>query len=97
MKEAVSKVEAGVMGAGEARSAMTAICEVTSQSLALTAHISDAIREQGLATDSIAQQVESVAGMAEENSESAKNADELANRLEKVAAKMEQIVSAYHL
>ncbi len=97
MKEAVSKVEAGVMGAGEARSTMTTICDVTSQSLALTAHISDAIREQGLATNSIAQQVESVAGMAEENSESAKNADELANRLGKVASKMEQIVSAYHL
>jgi len=97
MKEAVHKVEAGVMGAGEARSTMTEICEVTGRSLELVAHISDAIREQGLATDSIAQQVESVAGMAEENSESARNSDELANRLEKVAANMEKIVSAYRL
>lgn len=97
MKDAVHKVEAGVMGAGEARSTMTEICEVTGRSLELVAHISDAIREQGLATDSIAQQVESVAGMAEENSESARNSDELANRLEKVAANMEKIVSAYRL
>ena len=97
MKEAVNKVEAGVAGAGEARSTMTEICDVTSRSLELVAHISDAIREQGLATDSIAQQVESVAGMAEENSESAKSSDQLANRLEKVAASMEKIVSAYRL
>jgi methyl-accepting chemotaxis protein len=97
MKEAVIKVEEGVMGASEARSTMTEICEVTGKSLELVAHISDAIREQGIATDSIAQQVESVAGMAEENSESARNSDGLANRLEKVAANMEKIVSAYRL
>lgn len=97
MEEAITKVEQGVEGAGAANDTMSEICRVASESVSLVEDISNAIREQGAATNSIAQQVESVAQMVEENSKAASETSRQANELTKVSDSMKRIVNAYHL
>jgi len=59
--------------------------------------ISHAIREQGQATDMIAQQVETVAQQANENSSSAASCQTLANELTGIAHGMDDVLRSYHL
>ena len=97
MQEAVNKVEAGVSSAGEASQKMNDICSVAGDSEALVQDISHAIREQGQATDVIAQQVETVAQQANENSSSAASCQKLANELTGIAHSMDDVLRSYHL
>ena len=97
MQEAVLKVEAGVSSAGEASQKMNDICSVAGDSEALVQDISHAIREQGQATDVIAQQVETVAQQANENSSSAASCQKLANELTGIAHSMDDVLRSYHL
>ncbi|WP_024304624.1 methyl-accepting chemotaxis protein [Pseudogulbenkiania sp. MAI-1] len=97
MQQTVQQVEQGQEGVQSAQQSMGSLHEGASQSARLVAEISDAIREQGTATNSIAQQVEMVAQGAEENSSAASQAAALAARLEEVAASMRQEVSAYRV
>lgn len=97
MQNAVRRVEQGVAGASSAQQSMATIFDSSSQSVHLVSEISDAIREQGGATNSIALQVEKVAQMAEENSSAASQAAAMAERLEEVAGNMHKVVSAYRL
>lgn len=97
MQEAIHKVEQGVSGANQANSTMEDILEVANRSVALVSDISGAIREQGAATNAIAQQVENVASMVEENSRAANDTTSLANDLARVSGQMKQIVTAYRL
>jgi Methyl-accepting chemotaxis protein len=97
MQEATAKVEQGVEGAGQANITMEEICRVASESVSLVADISHAIREQGAATNSIAQQVENVAQMVDENTQAANETADLANTLTKISDEMKQVVSAYRL
>lgn len=97
MQEATSKVEQGVAGASQANSTMAEICDVARHSVTLVADISNAIREQGAATNSIAQQVENVATMVNENTEATNQTSELASELANISNDMKRIVAAYHL
>jgi methyl-accepting chemotaxis protein len=97
MQEAVNKVEAGVSSASEASQKMNDICSVAGDSEALVQDISHAIREQGQATDVIAQQVETVASQANENSNSAASCQMLANELTGISHKMEDVLRSYSL
>ena len=54
------KLSEGVEGAGQANETMEEICRVATESVSLVADISHAIREQGAATNSIAQQVKTL-------------------------------------
>jgi methyl-accepting chemotaxis protein len=97
MQEAISKVEEGVEGASQANETMTEICRVSAESVTLVADISHAIREQGAATNSIAQQVENVAQMVDENTQAANETADLANDLSKISESMRKVVTAYRL
>lgn len=97
MQEATSKVEEGVSGAGLANGTMEEICRVATESVSLVADISHAIREQGAATDSIAQQVENVASMVDENTQAANETASFASDLARISGEMKEIVSAYRL
>ena len=97
MQEAIVKVEQGVEGAGQANETMEEICRVATESVSLVADISHAIREQGAATNSIAQQVENVAQMVDENTQAANETADLANDLSKISDEMKKVVTAYRL
>ena len=97
MQEATIKVEQGVSGAGQANGTMEEICRVATESVSLVAEISHAIREQGAATDSIAQQVENVASMVDENTQAANETASLASDLARISDEMKGVVSAYRL
>ena len=97
MQGAVHNVEAGVDEAAKARSTMQSISDVAGQSRHLVGEITSAIREQGSAANSISQQVETVAQMAEENSAAAGHVTELANRLQSLSQGMEKEVSVYRV
>ncbi len=97
MEEAVTKVEQGVQGAGAANETMAEICNVATESVSLVADISHAIREQGAATNSIAQQVENVAQMVEENTQAANLTTALANDLAGISEEMRRVVTTYRL
>ena len=97
MQGAVHNVENGVDEAAKARTTMQSISDVAGQSRHLVGEISSAIREQGSAANSISQQVETVAQMAEENSAAAGHVTELANRLQHLSLGMEKEVSVYRV
>jgi methyl-accepting chemotaxis protein len=97
MQEATEKVELGVEGAGQANDTMEEICRVATESVSLVADISHAIREQGAATNAIAQQVENVAQMVDENTQAANETADLANDLSVISSEMKRVVTAYRL
>jgi methyl-accepting chemotaxis protein len=55
------------------------------------------MKEQGIATDSSAQQVENVALMIDENTQAANETTSLENNLIRISDEMKQVVLAYHL
>ncbi|WP_316675296.1 methyl-accepting chemotaxis protein [uncultured Tolumonas sp.] len=97
MQEATEKVVQGVEGASQANDTMEEICRVAAESVSLVADISHAIREQGAATNSIAQQVENVAQMVDENTQAANETADLANELTEISDNMKKVVNAYRL
>lgn len=97
MQEATTKVELGVEGAGQANATMQEIYRVASEGVSLVADISHAIREQGAATNSIAQQVENVAQMVDENTQAANETAKLANELATISENMQNVVNTYKL
>lgn len=97
MQQAVDKVGAGVSSAQDASHKMNDICSVAGDSESLVQDISHAIREQGQATDVIAQQVETVAQQANDNSRSAASCQKLANELTGIAHTMNDVLHSYRL
>lgn len=97
MDHAVAKVDIGVANAQEANASMTSIGDSARASVVKSADIAEAIREQGAATNNIAQQVEHIAQMSEESSAAAQACAQSAQELDKLAANMLKIVSSYQL
>ncbi len=93
----VEKVEAGVSSAEEANVAIQAIGSSSRQAVNMVGDISDAIREQSMASTSIAQQVEQIAQMSEENSSASSSTSETAGELARLAAEMQRVVSQYRV
>jgi methyl-accepting chemotaxis protein len=88
MRDAVSQVDRGTELAEQAGEAITSIRSVNGEVTAVMNDISAAISEQGIASSSIAQQVERVAQASEENSASARLSSESAEQLRRLAADM---------
>jgi len=93
----VAKVESGVSSAEEANQAIQTIGGSSRQTVDMVSDISDAIREQSMASASIAQQVESIAQMAEENSAAAMTSADTARELAQLAQGMQDVVSQYRI
>jgi methyl-accepting chemotaxis protein len=88
MRDAVSQVDRGTGLAEEAGSAIVSIRSATSEVTGVMNDISAAISEQGVASTSIAQQVERVAQAAEENSAAARESSAAAEELRRLASAM---------
>jgi methyl-accepting chemotaxis protein len=97
MEKAVAQVGVGVDKAREANASMRQIGEGSRGSLTMVEDIAGAIREQGAATNSIAQQVERIAQMAEESSAAAASSADAARALDRLAAEMQAIVEQYRV
>jgi methyl-accepting chemotaxis protein len=97
MKAVDDRVSAGVERANAANTAITQIRASSGRAVDRVGEISNAIREQGIASTSIAQQVEKIAQMSEENHAAAENTSETAVELDKLAKDMKDIVSQYKI
>ncbi|MFH1814630.1 MAG: methyl-accepting chemotaxis protein [Pseudomonadota bacterium] len=85
MREAATKVEAGVRLAGDAQQAITMITTDAGQVVRRIADISASLGEQGRASTEISRAVETVADMVEHNSAAAARVAESAVGIEKLA------------
>ena len=97
MKAVDERVNIGVDRANAANTAITQIRASSGRAVDRVGEISNAIREQGIASTSIAQQVEKIAQMSEENHAAAENTSETAVELDKLANDMKNIVSQYKI
>lgn len=93
----VGDVEAGVSNAEQANQAIQCIGSGSAQAVALVGEITDAIREQSVASTSIAQQVERIAQMAEQNSAAADAMAHSASELASISERMQGVVAAYRI
>ncbi|GGP18007.1 histidine kinase [Silvimonas iriomotensis] len=97
MNEAVQLVHSGVEQAGQARSVIEQIGEHAGRTVEMVHDISGALREQSQASSNIAQQVERIAQMTDENSAIAGNTSEAARNLGRLAQDMERETAQYKL
>ncbi|MDQ7990847.1 MAG: methyl-accepting chemotaxis protein [Candidatus Dactylopiibacterium sp.] len=97
MAKSVELVSAGVSQAGSASTAIQRIMQSSHHAVAMVDEISAALREQTLASNIIASNVENIAQMAEESSAAAQNSADSAAHLDKVSGELKTIVSAYRL
>ncbi|PXX49066.1 methyl-accepting chemotaxis protein [Aquitalea magnusonii] len=97
MKNAEMLVEGGVSRADEADRAIQSIGEAAASTTGMVADISVAIKEQGLASNSIAQQVERIAQMSEQANSAASQTAGSAKDLRGQAERQMQIIAQYQL
>ncbi|MFA9441556.1 methyl-accepting chemotaxis protein [Uliginosibacterium sp. sgz301328] len=97
MSVTVDRVEQGVRQADDALNAMGQISQKTGHVAAMIGDITSAIREQGIASNTIASQIEHIAQMAEESSAAAEQTAGTAFQLNTAAEQMHQIVQRYRL
>ncbi|WP_415035572.1 methyl-accepting chemotaxis protein [Azonexus sp.] len=90
-------VTTGVNHAGDANLAMREIGQGSGQTIGMVGDITDAIREQGVASTDIAQQVERIAQMAEENSVAAQSTSAVAQEMGSLAKELHAIVAQYRV
>ena len=95
MEQGVTKVNEGVARAQRAGDAMGGIREAANQVLSTVAEISNALREQSAASAEIAQQVTTIARMAEENGEAVGSNHHTASRLSDLAGTLLDNVSRF--
>ncbi|CAL92747.1 methyl-accepting chemotaxis protein [Azoarcus olearius] len=97
MSAAVELVGVGVAHAQQAEASVRQIEDGARRTVDIVAEISDAIREQSVASSSIAQQVERVAQMTDENSAAAASTSDTAVGLEGLAQEMQGEVARYRV
>ncbi|RMC93911.1 methyl-accepting chemotaxis protein, partial [Aquitalea palustris] len=97
MKNAEMLVEGGVSRADEADRAIQSIGEAAASTTGMVADISVAIKEQGMASNSIAQQVERIAQMSEQANSAASQTAGSAKDLRGQAERQMQIIAQYQL
>ncbi|NHC11718.1 methyl-accepting chemotaxis protein [Stutzerimonas degradans] len=95
MEQGVVRVNEGVARAQRAGEAMGGIREAANQVLDTVAEISNALREQSAASAEIAQQVSTIARMAEENGEAVGSNHHTASRLSDLAGTLLDNVSRF--
>lgn len=97
MERQVDQVQAGVEKASRANQAIARILESSDQVVASIAEISTALKEQSVASTEIAQSVERIAVMGEENSGAARESNDAAHQLAKLADELKQSVRRFRL
>jgi len=97
MKAASESVAHGITEGRETRDAIQRIADASSTSRSLVTEIANALREQSVASDTIASQVERVAQMSEENNRVAESSKKLAEELQKLSGTMRHVVGSYTL
>jgi methyl-accepting chemotaxis protein len=97
MDDTVRRVDTGVELAGQAAASIVQITDSVDTLLQGVAEISNALRQQGLASQDMARHVERIAGMTEENSHAANQTAQAAQDLEGLAADMRQAVERFKL
>lgn len=95
MEQGAVRVNEGVARAQRAGEAMGGIREAANQVLSTVAEISNALREQSAASAEIAQQVTTIARMAEENGEAVGSNHHTASRLSDLAGTLLDNVSRF--
>ena len=96
MQEGSSRVSDGVTMANRAGESMIQIRDGASQVIAAVGDISSALREQSAASSQVAQNVEKIARMTEENSVAAHEIAAQSQQLESLAQSLEEAVSRFH-
>lgn len=97
MHDAVNKVDQGVTRAKEANQTIATIEESSQQTVRNVEDIASAIREQSAASNSIAQQVERIAQMTEENHAAAEETNDAAGSLHQLASELKTITAQYQV
>jgi methyl-accepting chemotaxis protein len=97
MQQAVSRVEDGVGLAQQASESMLGISDGAQRVVQAVTDISNALKEQSVASNDIAANVEKIAQMSEENSAATREAAETARQLEELAASTRQAVAAFRV
>jgi PAS domain S-box-containing protein len=95
METGVAQVDQGVELANEAGAAIKRIRDSAVRVVDVVSNISEALNEQSLATDNIAQHVARIAQMSEENNELAQQSSGGAHRLLSTATEMQNTVSRF--
>ncbi|MBK8017632.1 MAG: methyl-accepting chemotaxis protein [Betaproteobacteria bacterium] len=97
MQGVVTRVSSGVALAHRAGESMSAIGDSAEKLVGTVNEISRALKEQSVASNDIAGNIERVAQMSEENSAATRAAAETAHRLEKLAVEAHEAVSRFSL
>jgi methyl-accepting chemotaxis protein len=97
MEVAVDRVSAGVARAQDANDAIARIRQASGETVGMVREITEAIREQSSASQSIAQQVERIAQMAEVSNGAASGSADAARELDELATSMHKIVETYKI
>jgi len=97
MEVAVERVSAGVTRAQDANEAITRIRSASTEAVDMVREITEAIREQSSASQSIAQQVERIAQISEVSNQSADSTANTASELDALAASMQKVVQTYQI
>mgnify|MGYP000936445583 CR=1 FL=1 len=97
MEEGVTRVGEGVERAGRAGDAISQIRDGAGRTVDSINEISDALREQSAASTEIAQRVEGIAQMAEQNSAHSQATARTAGQLKDLAAHLEQDIGRFRL
>jgi methyl-accepting chemotaxis protein len=97
MQQAVSRVEDGVGLAQQASESMLGISDGAQRVVQAVTDISNALKEQSVASNDIAANVEKIAQMSEENSAATREAAETAHQLEELAAGTRQAVAVFRV
>lgn len=97
MSGAVESVKQGVAQSQVTQQSMDQIAERAQASVQLVDEVSSSLREQTIASNAIATQVERVAQMSEENSQAATRSTDLSTHLAQLAENMLNVVRNYRL
>ena len=97
MDDAVEAVSAGVESARSAGDAIERIQNGANDMVGMVSEITDAVKEQSVASTHIAQEVERIAQMAEENSAESANTADGARQLDEMALAIKSAVSVYRV
>lgn len=97
MDDAVEAVAAGVESARSAGDAIGKIQIGANDMVGMVSEITDAVKEQSVASTHIAQEVERIAQMAEENSAESANTADGARQLDEMALAIKSAVSVYRV
>lgn len=97
MVKTVACVQKAVTNAGDAGEAIRKIGESSRQTVNMVSDITDAIKEQGSASQNVARLVEQIAQMADAGSGSASSSAATAQRLDALAKEIHKTLAAYRL